>query len=327
MASRRTPATSAFDDKLARIRALADAPPASPVPDLRRFLADPAGYLVGEAAKVAAALELRELIPDLAAAFLRLIDAPATSDKGCHGKKRLVEALLQLDADTPEVYLAGLRCVQREGAFGEPIDTAAPLRGLCAHALFHISHRDAVVEVAPLLMDREPEARSEAAAALGTSDEEACGALLHLKVLAGDKEPDVLGACYKALLRLAPRRYLPLVGEALGSGDAAAEAAAIALGESRLPEAVPLLQRALATAGASRHDEGLLLGLALHRSDEASAHLLSLIEQAPEARAAAALNALALHRHDDRLAARVRAAVAARGSKRLQRVLEDRFGA
>jgi HEAT repeat protein len=325
MASRRT--ASGFDDKLARIAALADLPPASAAPELRRFLTDALGYLVGEAAKITAELELRDLVPDLAAAFTRLIAAPAASDKGCHGKNRLVEALLKLDADAPEVYLAGLRYVQREPAFGEPIDTAAPLRGLCAHALFQIDHRDAIFEVTPLLMDREPETRSEAAAALGNSGLEVCGALLHLKVLTGDREPDVLGACFKGLLRLAPRRYLPVVAAALASGQATAEAAAIALGESRLPEALPLLKQAIASAGASRLDEGLFLGLALLRSDDANAHLLSLIERAPEGRAAAAVNALALHRHDERLSAQVRAAVAARKSAKLQRTFEDRFGA
>jgi hypothetical protein len=66
--------------------------------------------------------------------------------------------------------------------------------------------------------------------------------------------------------------------------------------------------------------------MALLRSEEANARLLALIEGAPEARATAALEALALHRHDEKLAERARQAVAARGSRRLQKALEERFG-
>jgi HEAT repeat protein len=325
MATRRT---TGFDDKLSRIAALAAAPPATAALELRHFLGDANGYLVGEAAKVAGELELRELAPDLSAAFLRLVAGSVAADKGCNGKKRIVEALLALDADAPEVYLAGLRHVQREGAYGEPIDTAAPLRGLCAHALIHIDHRDAVLEVAPLLLDREPVTRAEAAAALGNSGNELCAAILHVKVLAGDQEPDVLGACFKGLLRLAPRRYLPVVAAALeGAQGGDAEAAAIALGESRLPEALPVLDTALSRGTSPAEDSSLLLGIALLRLEEANARLLALVEEAPEGRATAALEALALHRHDDKLAERVRKAVAARGSRKLQRVLEERFGA
>ncbi|MCC6558098.1 MAG: hypothetical protein IT372_34555 [Polyangiaceae bacterium] len=319
-------AGSGFDAKLARVRALADLAPAAAAPELRRFLGDDAGYLVGEAAKITAAHELRDLIPDLSAAFTRLAAAGAASDRGCQGKKRIVEALLALDARAHEVYLAGLRLVQREGSYGPPVDTASTLRGLCAHALVHVDYPDAVLEVAPLLMDPEPEARAEAAAALGSSGAELCGAILHVKVLAGDREPDVLGACYKGLLRLAPRRYLPVVTGALDSGEAV-EAAAIALGESRLPEALPALRRALAIGAAGRSEDSVLLAIALLRSDEASSFLLDLVAHAPEGRAADALAALALHRHDERIAARAREAVSARGSKRLERALEERFGA
>jgi HEAT repeat protein len=311
-----------FDDKLARIRALGTQPPAAVVPELRRFLTDANGYLVGEAAKIAAELELRQLIPDLATAFTRLIGLSATSDKGCHGKKRLVEALLAFDADAPEVYLAGLRHVQHEPSFGPPIDTASGLRGLCAHALVQMRHPAAVLEVAPLLMDPEPDTRAAAADALGATGDEVCGALLHIKVLAGDKEPDVLGACYRGMLALVPRRYLQVVAAALAEGE---EAAAIALGESRLPEALPVLKREL-DAGGGRMLESVVLGIALLRSDEANAALVEVVAKAPEVKAAAAIGALAMHRHDEKLAARLREAVEARGSRALRRALEERFG-
>jgi hypothetical protein len=318
MASRR----NTFDDKLARLRALGTLPPPKAIAELRALLTDANGYLVGEAAKAAASLELRELIPDLAAAFPRLLAAPTAADKGCQGKYALVEALVALDADTPEVYLAGMRHVQLEPTYGPPVDTAATLRGLCAHALVRIDHRGAVQDIAPLLHDAEPVTRAAAADALASTNNPLCGAVLHVKVLAGDAEADVLGACYRGLLALEPQRYLPLVAAALDRGE---EAAAIALGESRRPEALSVLQKAL-DAGGARMQDTVLLGISLLRSEAAITFLVELVAEAPEGRAAAALGALALHRHDTRASARVREAVAARGSRRLARALEEHFG-
>lgn len=322
------PAPRSFNEKRARIAALAEEPAAQAAAELRRFLGDRAGYLVGEAAQVASRLGLRELIPELSAAFSRLLEDPLKTDKGCFGKNRIVEALLAFDAHEPDTYLAGLRHVQLEPAFGKPTDTAAGLRGLCAHALFHISHPHALLEVAPLLADPEPVTRAEAAAALGNSGIDAAAAALHLKALAGDPEPDVLGACYRALLRLLPGRYLPFVTRVLRDRDeGAAEAAALALGESRLPEALPILRGEISRAGAGRLIEGVLLGMALLRLDAANDELLALVAEGTEAQAAAALGALALHRHDEQLVARVRKAVEGRRSKRLAAVFADKFDA
>ena len=68
------------------------------------------------------------------------------------------------------------------------------------------------------------------------------------------------------------------------------------------------------------------MAIGLSRSDEAIAYLFSLVESGPEANAYAALTALSLHRHDEALSARVKTAVAARGSRRLDEALRERFG-
>jgi hypothetical protein len=72
--------------------------------------------------------------------------------------------------------------------------------------------------------------------------------------------------------------------------------------------------------------ESVVLGIALLRSDEANAALVEVVAKAPEVKAAAAIGALAMHRHDEKLAARLREAVEARGSRALKRALEERFG-
>jgi HEAT repeat protein len=316
------PRRNAFDDKLDRLRALASLPAAQAAPELRRLLADPNAYLVNEAARVTAELELPELIPDLVAAFQRILAAPAAVDKGCHCKNRLVEALMRLDASAPEVYLAGLKHVQMEFSVPPPVDTAAVLRGLSAHALVRMDYPGAAFLVAPLLLDPEPSTRAAAADALAGTGEELCGAILHVKMLAGDEEPDVRGACYRGMLALAPRRYLPVVAAALAKGE---EAAAIALGESRQPEALPALKDALETGGPEMQDS-VMLGIALLRSEAANAFLVELVRDAPEVRAIAAAHALALHRHDARLVARVREAAAPRRSRKLAKAIEEKFG-
>lgn len=318
-----------FDEKRARLRELLSAPEGVAKAELKKLLTDKNGYLVGEAAEVTKKLELSALVPDLVAAFPRFLHDGVKSDKGCHGKNHIVEALLAFDAYEADTYLAGLRYQQLEPAFGEPIDTAAGLRGLCAHALFHIRHPTALLDVAPLLFDKEAVTRAEAAAALGESGLDGAAAALHVKVLAGDREPDVLGAAYRSLLRLFPERYLGVVAEVLSSDeDGPAEAAAIALGESRVPGAFDALAGAAQETGLFRRTlESVLLGIALLRSDEALAFLTDLVDSAPEQKALDALSALALHRHVASLTSRLQTIVAARKSARLAESFRSKFGA
>ena len=320
-------APRSFDDKRARIAALATAPAAIAEGELRRFLGDKNAYLCGEAARMVGERAFTALVPDLAEAFTRLLHDPVKTDKGCVGKLRIIEALLALDAYERDIYLAGLHHVQLEPAFPLAADTAPPLRGLCAHALVHIGDREALVEVGPLLADPEAVARAEAASALGSEGSPAAGALVHLKVRCGDPEPDVLGACFRALLRISPSRYLEVVAEALGDSETGiGEVAALAIGETRPAGGLSILKCALTSAPAGHLRDGIHVGIALLRSDEASAFLIDLVEHASEIEVASALGALALHRHDAELAGRVRRAVAARGSRRLDAILLDRFG-
>lgn len=336
-----------FDEKRARIQALG----ASSIDDgrrtaeLRQLLADKSGFLAGDAAELAKQRDLRALIPDLVAAFERHTEDGLKTDKGCFGKSRILEALLAFDAQEAPTYRLGLRYFQLEPAFGEPIDAAAGLRGLCCHALFHVNDPKALVDVAPLLFDPEAVTRAEAAAALGSSGSDAAGAVLHLKVLTGDHEPDVMGACYKGLLRLDPPRYLPLIREPLGlvppkrkrstdpesiqlDEDSRVEAAALALGEARPAGALELLTRAARAHSGARTQNALCLAIALLRSDEATRHLVAQIEQGITTDAIAALSALALHRHDEKIRSQVETAMRSRGERApqaLKAVFDEKF--
>src|SRR5579883_210815 len=65
-------------------------------PALRKALADRVGLVVAKAAKVAAQLELRSLIPDLLHAFDRLFEKPTDRDPQCWGKNAIAKALVDL---------------------------------------------------------------------------------------------------------------------------------------------------------------------------------------------------------------------------------------
>ncbi len=320
-------AARSFDEKRARLRALPSVPEGEAREELKKLLADKQGYLVGESAEMAKKLELSALIPDLVAAFPRLMPGGAKIDSGCFGKNRILEALLAFDAYEADTYLMGLRYKQFEGALPFRVDTAAGLRGLCCHALFHIRHPTALLEVTPLLFDDEATTRAEAAAALGGSGMDGAAAVLHMKVLSGDSEPDVLGALYKGLLRIFPERYLGLVEGALSSkSEGQAEAAALALGESKAKGALDVLVRAARqTTMFGRVAESIFLGLSLLRSTEAIDFLRNSVAEAPLRQASVALSALALHRHDQTLTISIQKIVTERKSDKLTEIFAEKF--
>jgi len=316
------PRKNTFDEKYARLRRLGDLPEAEAVAELRKLLADENVFFVGEAAKIAKSLDARTLEPDLVAVCKRLL-AHEIADRGCVAKRWVLDALVTFETHAPDVYLEGLRHRQLEiSPPGPPQDTAGSVRGLCAHALVRIEHPDAILDVAPLLFDELAQVRAAAAEALASTGEQTCAAILHARLLAGEEEPDALGAMYRSLLALAPRKYLPLVGQRLSEGE---ESAALALGESRLPTALPVLKSGLEQASGDLEGT-ILLSIALLRMDEATTYLRELVEKAPENRAAKAIEALGLHRHDARMSDRIGEIVKSRKSKKLARVFNEKFG-
>jgi hypothetical protein len=155
--------------------------------------------------------------------------------------------------------------------------------------------------------------------------------LLRHKVRAGDEEPRVLTECLLSLLHLDTSGSLPFVVGLLERSSVAgplqgdlSECAAVALGESRLEEAFPLLRDWLPDAVARGLGPTAVRALATLRRDEAIDHLLSLVREAepPVAREAAA--ALA-NQGDESLRARVRDAASGRPAvaEAVERVLAE----
>lgn len=321
----RPPRTPPLEDRLARVYALREAPDTPEAEEqLRRALEDPSGLVVASAAKLIDDAGLRRLFPLLPAAFLRLVPGGAETDKGCKGKLALCDALLHHEQNAPEVFLAAVRVVQLEASWGPPVDTAPGLRASGALGLAMLDHADAMDELARLLADPATQARAGAAVALGNIGRTESLPLLRYKAQLGDPEPEVQSEVMSALLSLSPARSLPFVASFLDGKDADAESAALCLGESRRPDAFPIL-RDFARRAPPRLQRAALLALGLLRSPEATALLLETLERAAPTQAAHALAALAIQRYDEELVAQVRGVVERRRETTLMRAFVERF--
>jgi hypothetical protein len=292
---------------------------------LRKVLTGRSWHAIAKAAEIAAEYELAVLVPELAAGFRRLLVQPLRSDPGCGGKAAIANALYRIGAPERDIYLTGIRHVQLEPVWGGKVDTATGLRGTCALALVRMQYPDYLAELADLLADREAPARKMAAQALGYSENPAAVPLLRFKALIGDEDPQVLTECLLAVLQIAPHTAIDFVAQFLDRSESA-EAAALALGASRRHEALALLTAWWERTFDAALRRSALLAIAMLKHDDAIAYLLAHIAESAPPHARAALDALAVYRHDARLRAQVDAAVAGRGEAALRRAFDEAFG-
>jgi HEAT repeat protein len=264
-----------------------------------------------------------DLTTELGTAFAHV--AAAEDDRECMATDAVLRAMAKLGIVAPDTYLAALRMHRMVKVIDGYVDVAAPLRAHAAKALVETGFFFALEEVAPMLADPEASVRTAAAEALGVLGGSGAAAVLLLKISVGDQDSDVLGVCLAGLLRLDVDRYLPTVAKYLGDDDARlVELAALALGESHAAPAFPALRDALDTVPRSAVAT-VLLALALLRRDEGTTHLLETVERATPAVAALAVEALALHKHDEAVAERVRSLVETRREPRPREALAAKF--
>ncbi|RZM75656.1 HEAT repeat domain-containing protein [Leptolyngbya iicbica] len=294
----------ALTAKLNAVRA--DPTSAAGVATLTAVIGSQHSIAIAQAANLVSTSEIYALIPPLVDRFHWLMEKAGDRDPGCRAKAAIAECLYRLEHRDADLFLQGIRHLQPEPVWGGQVDTAPKLRGLCALGLVRMNYPDVMVELADLLADSEPEARIGAARAIAYSENPLGVALLRLRIKVGDM-PTVLGECLSALLQLSVERGMPLAAEFLEAGRRAsddraaietAEVIALVLGESRLPEAFPVLRdwwqrtthRELRPTG--------LLAIAMLRREDAIQWLLQLLADAPKPDAAAALEALGLYQND-----------------------------
>ena len=158
-------------------------------------------------------------------------------------------------------------------------------------------------------------------------DRESAGILHRLKVLVGDDDPDVLTECMGGLLAVDPEENLAIVTEFLESSHAATcEAAALALGKSRLPEALDPLKACWQRSHAPDLRQQVLLAIAILRRPGATDYLIELVASEPEPTAIAALSALRIFKGDPRVRERIAKLVEERGSPRLRNCFDRDLG-
>src|SRR3954452_3836983 len=260
-------ARASLDDKLAAIRALRG-PALTPEQktELRMRIGDRSNLVVAAAASIAGENTLVELAKDLEAAFDRFLVNPLKDDKLCRAKIAIVQALDRMEHQDPSVFLRAARHVQFEPVWGGSEDSAPPLRAAAVVALARTEGSSSLPMLVDAMADPAKDVRIAAGVARGAVGTESAGLILHLKVRLGDGAPDVFSECLGGLLTVDPRENLSVVTEFLEPSNAAAcEAAALALGKSRLPEALDPLRACWQSSHSPELRHQILLAIAILR--------------------------------------------------------------
>jgi hypothetical protein len=277
---------------------------------LRQILNSKFSIAVAQAAKIIGDAEVRSLIPELAAAFSKFMINGAETDPSCKAKQRIAEALYRLNYAEESLYLQGIHCVQKEAVWGGTTDTAAALRGTCALGLVRMNYADVMSELADLLADADAEARIGAVRAIAYTGNPQAVPLLRFKARVGDADPQVMSDCFSGLLNLAPQPSLSLVASFLDAAPETAEMAALALGESRQPEAFEVLRQWWQRTRVAELRLTGLLAIAMLRQDGALEFLLDLVAKGDKSDREGAIGALKMYQSDAILWQRVQQAMA-----------------
>ncbi len=276
------PAKRPFDAELAAVEALRSVPPEAAAPELGRALRLRNNFLVAKAAALALHHWLTGLTPELVAAFHRFLEDPAKTDPQCWAKNALAKALAAFDYQEPELFLTGMRHIQLEPVWGGSADTAGALRGTCALALVQCrglsSHR-VLTALTPLFADKDLPVQINAAHAVEQVGTDSAALLLRLRAELGSGEPELLGACYTGVLAIEGVSAIPWVVQFLASGDDAAAEAAMAIAQTRTPQAFTVLQSTFAGLKPARDPwfrKAVLSAIALTRQEAATEWLLGI---------------------------------------------------
>ncbi len=302
---------------------------------LRACLADRVNLVVAKAAAATAHLQVRALVPDLLAAYSKLFEDGAKRDPQCWGKTAIAKALKALDYSESAPFVRGLSYQQWEPVWGSEVDTAADLRATCTLALVQcldLVREDKLWHLLRSLTDACVPVRLEAARALEQMEGRESALMLRIKAQLGDRESAVTGQVMESLLAVEGGSAVPFVeGFLLQRGEPdyneeVAEFAALALGASRLPEAVALLQKTWQGFLKPQMKPVILRAISNSRDPQAFDFLLGIVRNGRLGDAVTAVEALAIHRDSEAVYESVQAAVGERDNAELQNVFKQALG-
>jgi HEAT repeat protein len=278
-----------------------------------KALAARSNLVVARAARLIGGAQWMDLNAEMASSFDRLMAKGAAADKGCAAMITIARVLVQLDYDGPDLFLRGIGYFQMEASWGPAVDAAAELREICAMGLANSTYPHKLRELVPLLVDKEWRVRAGALRAMAVIGTEAASLLLRFKMLAGDKDPEVMSECFGAMLVLEGREGVPLVARfAESDKPEVREAAILALGASRRADALEWLIAEFVRTADPAGRKCILLSLSTSRVEAAVLFLLSLIRSGSDSASACAIDALSIHSRDAQLRAQVEEAARSR---------------
>ena len=296
---------------------------------LRKAMKDRVNLIVAKAASVSAQLRMVALIPDIVSAFDRLFENAAAVDPQCWGKNALAKALKDLGHEDSRSFVRGAKHFQMEPVWNGLADTATVLRGICILAAIQctdLTREDKLWLLTRALTDGEATVRVEAVRALEEMEGREAAFLLRLKARMGDSEPAVIGQALTALLGIEREAGLPFCQEFLEAADPDLQLeAALALGTSKMPAAAQMLIEHWKNPK-SRACTGILKAISATRQEDSFQLLLDLVHFGTQAHAAAAIEALALHRGSAEVRLRAGEAVATRNEACLSEQFRQQFG-
>lgn len=296
---------------------------------LERILTNSSSLIVTESIGIILQHNLKTLIPKMELAFERFMEDGSETDKECKAKLAIIKALNIFDYCEDRVFIKGVTYIQEEPVYigrpGAPSpiemeDTAIDLRCECAFGLARMNHPSALYILADLFADKEEKVRSSAAKTLGYIGELECEMMLRVKIISGDK-PVVMGECFTALMTMAPKQSINFVARYLQDDNSyIVELAAIAIGNSHLPEALTILKTCWDNNPYPMIRRSLLLPIALIRSDDAFDFLIGVIPTADKKTVMELLDALKLY-SEEKYVHRIKDAI----DQRSEREIHDKF--
>jgi len=304
------------EERIGELKRLYTTPELDARSPLKKALQDRSNLVVAEAAKIAGQLQSAVLIPDLLTAFADQFEDPVKTDPKCWAKTAIVKALTALNYEESAPFLRAVRHVQMEPVYGGQQDAATQLRASAILALVQctdLSRPEVLRHIVDALADPEDKVRVEAVRTLEQMDGDEASLILRLKAYSGDSESPVVGQVFDSLLALERERAIEFVAGFLKARNPEVrDEAALALGASRMPDAVRRLIEVWESSQSDDFSPVLMRALSSSREESALFFLLQLVREGISRDANEALEALKLHSESPEIRARVDEAKLAR---------------